>query len=289
MKDGIIVVNKPKEYTSRDVVNKICKIFNTRKVGHAGTLDPLATGVLVIAINMGLKTLEFLESSTKEYIAKVKLGIKTDTLDVTGNVLEEKHDFSLDKHALESILLSFKGAYMQEVPLYSSVRVNGKRLYKYAREKEEVNLPKREVTIFDISLLSFDFLSFSFKVKVSKGTYIRSLIRDIGDKLGIPCSMEELERVKQGSFSIEDSYTLEEIEKRNYKVMPMLKVFENYFVVTADSYLENMILNGRILENRYDQDLVVFKNESDNVLAIYEVYNKDNTKIKPLKVFKDSA
>ena len=162
MKDGIIVVNKPKEYTSRDVVNKICKILNTRKVGHAGTLDPLATGVLVI------------ENSTKEYIAKVKLGIKTDTLDVTGNVLEEKHDFSLDKRALESILLSFKGTYMQEVPLYSSVRVNGKRLYKYAREKEEVNLPKREVTIFDISLLSFDSLSFSFNVKVSKGTYIRS-------------------------------------------------------------------------------------------------------------------
>ena len=137
MKDGIIVVNKPKEYTSRDVVNKICKILNTRKVGHAGTLDPLATGVLVVAINMGLKTLEFLENSTKEYIAKVKLGIKTDTLDVTGNVLEEKHDFSLDKRALESILLSFKGTYMQEVPLYSSVRVNGKRLYKYARENEE--------------------------------------------------------------------------------------------------------------------------------------------------------
>lgn len=289
MKDGIIVVNKPKEYTSRDVVNKICKILNTRKVGHAGTLDPLATGVLVVAINMGLKTLEFLENSTKEYIAKVKLGIKTDTLDVTGNVLEEKHDFSLDKRALESILLSFKGTYMQEVPLYSSVRVNGKRLYKYAREKEEVNLPKREVTIFDISLLSFDSLSFSFKVKVSKGTYIRSLIRDIGDKLGIPCSMEELERVKQGSFSIEDSNTLEDIEKGNYKMMPMLKVFENYFVVTADAYLENMILNGRILENRYDQDLVVFKSESDNVLAIYEVYDKDNTKIKPLKVFKDNA
>ena len=124
---------------------------------------------------------------------------------------------------------------------------------------------------------------------MSKGTYIRSLIRDIGDKLGIPCSMEELERVKQGSFSIEDSYTLEDIEKGNYKVIPMLKAFENYFVVTADAYLENMILNGRILENRYDQDLVVFKNEFDNVLAIYEVYDKDNTKIKPLKVFKDNA
>ena len=101
--------------------------------------------------------------------------------------------------------------------------------------------------------------------------------------------MEELERVKQGSFSIEDSNTLEDIEKGNYKMIPMLKVFENYFVVTADAYLENMILNGRILENRYDRDLVVFKNESDNVLAIYEVYDKDNTKIKPLKVFKDNA
>ena len=157
------------------------------------------------------------------------------------------------------------------------------------QEKKKKLIFLKEKLLFDISLLSFDSLSFSFKVKVSKGTYIRSLIRDIGDKLGIPCSMEELERVKQGSFSIEESNTFEDIEKGNYKMIPMLKGFENYFVVTADAYLENMILNGRVLENRYDQDLVVFKSESDNVLAIYEVYDKDNTKIKPLKVFKDNA
>ena len=142
---GLIIVNKEKDWTSRDVVNKISKIFNTPKVGHTGTLDPLATGVLVVAVGEGVKLVDSLSNDTKEYIAEVKCGISTDTLDVLGKTLEETTDFMLDENNIKEVLNSFLGTSLQEVPLYSSIRVDGRRLYDYARKNEEVTLPKREI------------------------------------------------------------------------------------------------------------------------------------------------
>ncbi len=282
--NGLIVVNKEKGWTSRDVVNKISSIFDTPKVGHTGTLDPLAQGVLVVALNEGVKLVDLLVSENKEYIAEVQPGILTDTLDLEGKVLEQKN-YHLDKEKIISVLNSFLGKSKQEVPLHSSVKVNGRRLYDYARNNLEVELPKRDIEVFAIELLEMKDDSFTFKVSVSKGTYIRSLIRDIGVKLDIPCTMKNLIRTKQGPYRLEDSYTLEEIASGNYKLISFYDALKDYPKVEVNSYIANKIKNGRILENRYQDKKIVFVNSQKDVLAIYEVYDKDKTKVKPLKVF----
>jgi len=286
MNGGILLIDKPKGYTSRDIVNMIGRFLGTSKVGHCGTLDPIATGVLVIGVEDGLKILEFMNNDTKEYVAKVKLGIKTDTLDITGKVIEENNNYKLDKDKLEKVISSFKKKYVQEVPLYSSVKVNGVRLYKYARENKEVELPKREVEIHSIELLESNKDSFSFKCLVSKGTYIRSLIRDIGDELEIVCTMEELERTKQGVFDITDAYKLSDIENGNYSFITLSKVLKDKYSTIVDSEMEFKIRNGALLPNIYKEDMVVFKNIKDEVIGIYGPYDKDKKKIKPIRVFK---
>lgn len=282
--NGLIVVNKERDWTSRDVVNKISSIFDTPRVGHTGTLDPLATGVLVIAIGEGLKLVDLLSCDTKEYVATVALGLLTDTLDITGNIIEKK-DFKIDREEIIKVLNSFLGKSIQEVPLYSSVKVNGKRLYDYARNNLPVVLPKREIEIYKIELLDTSCDTFTFKVSVSKGTYIRSLIRDIGKKLDIPCTMKGLHRTRQGQFSIADSHSIKDIENGDFKLISFYEALSFLPMIEIDDYLEKKIKNGRILENRYEDERIVFVNSKKEVLAIYEVYKKDMTKVKPLKVF----
>ena len=284
--DGIIIVDKGKGYTSRDVVNSIESLLNTKKVGHGGTLDPIATGVLVVAVGNGLKIVEFLSNKEKEYIATVKLGIETDTLDVTGKIAYKKDNYFLNITTLDEVLKSFVGKYEQTVPLYSSVKVGGQRLYKYARENIPVSLPKREVEIYSLELISCNQEEFVIKAVVSKGTYIRSLIRDIGEKLDIPCTMKELRRTRQGEFTLEDAKTLEELESGKIKPIPIEKALKDIIFISADKDLERKILNGAILENFYAEPIVGFKNKDEKVIAIYKTYEKDISKIKPLKVFK---
>lgn len=282
--DGILVVNKEKGYTSRDVVNIVSKIFNTTKVGHTGTLDPIATGVLVLALGKALKVVDNLSCETKEYIATVKLGISTDTLDITGNILEENHSYNIKKEKLEQVLNSFLGKSIQEVPLYSAVKVNGKRLYEYARCNQSVELPKREIEIYDIKLIELDEDSFKFRVSVSKGTYIRSLIRDIGLKLEIPVTMEDLQRTRQGNIGIDSAYTIKDIESGNYKIIPIVDVVNGFEIVEVDNFIKEKIKNGRILENRYKSDKIMFVDSKKCALALYKVYEKDKNRVKPIKV-----
>lgn len=286
--DNIIVVNKDKDYTSRDVVNVIGKIFNTKKVGHTGTLDPLATGVLIVCMNKALKVVDLITASDKEYIAKVVLGIDTDTLDITGNIINEcKTDVNVD--IVKSVLNSFVGKSIQEVPKYSAVKVNGKKLYEYARNGIDVELPKREIQIFDIELISdIDIIDghqeFSFRVKVSKGTYIRSLIRDIGIKLGCFACMKELTRTKQGKFSIDESYTLNDIKNGNYKLLNIKDVIDIEKVVVSDNMLFK-IKNGMILDKFFISDKALILDNNGNEIGIYKTYNKDSNKVKPDKIF----
>lgn len=286
--DNIIVVNKDKDYTSRDVVNVIGKIFNTKKVGHTGTLDPLATGVLIICMNKTLKVVDLITASDKEYIAKVVLGIDTDTLDITGNIINEcKTDVNVDM--VKSVLNSFVGKSIQEVPKYSAVKVNGKKLYEYARNGIDVELPKREIQIFDIELISdIDIVDghqeFSFRVKVSKGTYIRSLIRDIGVKLGCFACMKELTRTKQGKFSIYESYTLNDIKNGNYKLLNIKDVIDIEKVVVSDNMLFK-IKNGMILDKFFISDKALILDNNGNEIGIYKTYDKDSKKVKPDKIF----
>lgn len=286
--DNIIVVNKDKDYTSRDVVNVIGKIFNTKKVGHTGTLDPLATGVLIVCMNKALKVVDLITASDKEYIAKVVLGIDTDTLDITGNIINECRT-NVNVDMVKSVLNSFVGKSIQEVPKYSAVKVNGKKLYEYARNGIDIELPKREIQIFDIELISdIDIVDghqeFSFKVKVSKGTYIRSLIRDIGVKLGCFACMKELTRTKQGKFSIDKSYTLNDIKNGNYKLLNIKDVIDIEKVVVSDDMLFK-IKNGMILDKFFISDKALILDNNGNEIGIYKTYDKDSKKVKPDKIF----
>lgn len=276
MKNGILLVNKPKDVTSRDIVNRISKLLQIKKVGHNGTLDPLATGVLVICIGKATKLNELLTSKTKEYIAEVTLGVFTDTLDITGNVLEEKKQI-VKKEKLERVIKSYKKTYTQEVPKYSAVKVNGKKLYEYARNGEDVVLPKKEVTIFDIELLEFNENKFVFKCLVSKGTYIRSLIRDILSDLNVIGTMSNLVRSKQGYFNLEDTYSIDEIENNNYSIIS-IKDALNLKTIRVNDEMKRKIINGQKINKAYDED-VLYIDGNDKPLAIY-TSDKNQMKVK---------
>ena len=273
--NGLLVINKEKGYTSRDVVNIIGKFFGTKKVGHTGTLDPLATGVLVLCLNRYTKLNEILTSDEKKYIAEVTLGIRTDTLDIDGNILEKKECY-VDKNDLEKVLKKFKKSYDQEVPIYSALKVNGKKLYEYARNNEKVVLPKKNVTIKKIELLSFEKNKFTFKCLVSKGTYIRSLIRDILNDLNVIGTMSSLTRTKQGVFDIKDAYTLDDVRNGNYKLLKIKDVLD-IPVIKVDNILKFKILNGVRLKGNYP-NRILFLDEDGRELAIYKK-DKDDYKV----------
>lgn len=280
--DAIYVIDKPKGLTSRDVVNQMGKILGTKHLGHTGTLDPLATGVLVIAVGRATKIIDLLTSTEKEYLAEVKMGLLTDTLDITGNVLEQVEVPSVSFVELEKTLQSFVGKYEQEVPLYSAVRVQGKRLYEYARENQKVVLPKREVEISKITLLNLQQDTFSFSVRVSKGTYIRSLIRDIGVKLQIPMSMQNLRRLHQGMFSIDEAIPLAQFTKQTpgYSCSEVLQRI--YPRETISQELVKKVQNGaKITLPRAERYLLLY-DEQDHLLALYQ---KEAEHYRAFKIF----
>ena len=243
--NGILIVNKEKGYTSRDVVNIISKLFGTKKAGHNGTLDPLATGVLVICLNRYTKLNNILAADEKEYIAEVTLGIKTDTLDIDGKIIEEKEEM-IDKSSLLAAFKRFETTYEQEVPLYSAVKVE---------------------------LLDFNENKFSFKCTVSKGTYIRSLIRDILDDLGVTGTMSNLIRTRQGIFDIKEAYSLDDIRSGHYKLLKVKDVL-NIDKVTVSLELKAKILNGNKFKGNYS-DRVLCLDENGEELAIYKRDNDD--------------
>ena len=283
--EGILLIDKPTGVTSRDVVNRVCKLLKTKKVGHTGTLDPIATGVLVLCVGKYTKLVDLITNYEKEYIATAKLGIETDTLDITGNVTREEK-IVMNKCQILRVLNSFKGKYMQEVPNYSAVKINGKKLYEYARNNEVIELPKREVEIKNIELLEYneDSNEIKFKVLVSKGTYIRSLIRDIGIKLNIAITMSELRRTKQGKFNIEDCYTIEEVENNNFKFLNIKEVLDYPIYNISDELILKQIKNGALIKNEYNSEFVMFSYKEE-VIAIYKIYEKDNSLMKPYKMF----
>ncbi|MBP3635040.1 MAG: tRNA pseudouridine(55) synthase TruB [Bacilli bacterium] len=279
--DGLLLINKEKNMTSRDVVNIASKKLNTKKIGHTGTLDPLATGVLVLALNKGLKIVEDITILDKEYIAEVTLGIKTDTLDITGNIIEEDKVPIIDEDNIRQVLNSFIGNYRMQVPIYSAVKVSGKKLYEYAREGKEVELPIKNVFVYNIELLGLSNNKFKFKCKVSKGTYIRSLINDICKKLNTIGVMSFLERTKQGKFDIKDTIKLDEIDE-NTKFISLEDAID-LPKIEVDDYLFNKIKNGSKLQNRYNYDKFAFIYNS-KLIAIYIKDPKNLNKVKPKRV-----
>ena len=276
----LLIVNKEKNLTSRDVVNELTKIFNTKKIGHTGTLDPIATGVLVCLFGKYTKLVDLLTSLDKEYIAEIKLGIKTDTGDITGNIIENK-SFNITNDNIIKVFEKFPQKYEQTVPKYSAVKINGKKLYEYARNNIEIELPKREVSIFSLELIDYEKDIIKFKTHVSKGTYIRSLIEDICEKLGTIGTMNNLIRTKQGGFDIKDSFTLEDIKNGNFKFQNIHE-FLKYPSIEINDELIKIIKNGGRIRNIYNiQDKVIFTYQGENI-AIYETNNET---LKPYIMF----
>lgn len=281
--DGIVIIDKESGYTSRDVVNIVGKIFKTKKVGHTGTLDPLATGVLVVCVNKATKLVELLTSLDKEYIADFTLGIDTDTLDSEGNILSEE-DNHYTKEEIEFALKEMVKTYKQEVPKYSAVKVNGRKLYEYARNNEEVVLPKHEVTIYSLELLDINYQNNKTNIRVrahvSKGTYIRSLGKDIASILNTTAIMTSLRRTKQGNFNIEEAIKIDVLKEDN--LITLDKVLSNYERREVDSNTYKYVINGRPIENKEQKEYLLYTKEG-SVLALY----KDDTKgyLKPFKMF----
>lgn len=279
MMNGVIVVNKSKGITSRDVVNKLVKVFGTKSIGHIGTLDPMAMGVLVCLIGKYTKLGSIMVNHDKEYIATFKLNVLTDTLDIEGKVLKTDNKI-ISLEDMNGAIEHFNGlTYMQEVPIYSAVKVNGKKLYDYARSNEDVILPKKEVTIYKLELVSFED-EVKIKCKVSKGTYIRALIRDICAYLGTYGIMTDLVRTKLGDYDISDAYSLDEISNGKYKLYRLEDIFDlDVRYINDDNHKQ--IYNGNIVKDK-NSNYILYK-DGDKAVAFYTRINEEE--LKPLIMF----
>lgn len=288
--DGVINVNKKAEMTSFDVIAILRKILNMKKIGHTGTLDPDATGVLPVCVGKGTKLVEMLTANDKQYIAGVKLGIVTDTQDLSGNILEKTNP-CIDNATLKSTIMSFMGESEQIPPMYSAIQVNGERLYKLAREGKTVEREPRKIFISNIVLNSYnkEENTFYMTVDCSKGTYIRTLANDIGQKLGCGAALSSLERTKSGRFSIDKSFTLDEIrnmaEKNDFSFIlnlpDVMSEFEKTILAEQNSkkLIYGVPFNVAGLENGKTYRLFDEKNQ---FLAIAQ---KTPERLKILKTF----
>lgn len=270
--DGILLIHKEAGMTSHDVVMKIRKILQTKKVGHCGTLDPDATGVLVICVNKATKAIQFLTADSKEYIATLSLGKSTDTYDASGKIIEEKDFTGIDN--VKEVLASFVGRQSQIPPIYSAIKVNGKKLYEYARENKEVEITPRDIEIKEIELLDIQENEIVFRVLCSKGTYIRSLCVDIASKLGYPGHMKSLIRSRSGNFDLENCYYLEDVENGNYKLISMEEAFSSFDRIEVD---EKIVIHGKKIKSDIDHEVAVYGYDG-KLLAIYGPDGEGNLK-----------
>lgn len=265
--DGVIIINKPKSYTSHDIVNVVRKKLNIKKVGHTGTLDPNATGVLPILIGTGTKVSKYLVEHEKTYIATLVLGKKTDTGDSEGNIIEEDNNFvNSNKEKIESALKSFIGKQNQIPPIYSAIKVGGKKLYEYAREGKSVDIKPREIEISEITLENYNNRDeIIFKVTCSKGTYIRTLCEDIAKRLDTVGYMKELQRTKVNEFDIKDAITLEDLDNMNIedKIISIEKLFINNKKIGLNNRKLELFLNGVQLTHDLND-------------GVYRIYNNNN-------------
>lgn len=274
--DGFFLLNKEKGITSNQLVQKIKKNLSLKKVGHLGTLDPMATGLMVIAVNRATKFSSYFLESDKSYYATVKLGTSTDTDDALGNVIETSDNFPT-KDITYKVLNSFHGKSLQKAPYYSALKHKGKPLYKYAREGDLISKPPREINIFSIKDFIFNHDEFSFLIHCSKGTYIRSIARDLGKKLGCCAHLSGLKRVSQGKFNINHASDIEMVETNN--LISIEEAFKEFSDIKLRNDQLKIFLNGGKLKNinSEDNDYRIYDlssnflglgNVSDNVLAL---------------------
>ena len=271
--NGVIIVNKPSGITSQDVVTEIRKYLKIKSVGHAGTLDPLASGVLPILISKGTRISKYLIDHDKEYIATLRLGKQTDTGDITGEVIEESNvpESAMDEENVKDVLASFIGEQSQIPPMYSAIKVGGKKLYEYARIGEKVEVKPRQIKIYDIELLNMnrDTMEIVFRVSCSKGTYIRTLCEDIAKELSTVGTMTALVRTKAGDFTLDKSIELEKL-----LTLSTDEIEKNYFIDIETAFKSSGSINLRS-----DNELKLFINGMMLVKKmkndVYRIYDKD--------------
>ena len=267
--NGIILVDKPEGFTSFDVVAKLRGILHERRIGHSGTLDPMATGLLVVFVGRATRAVEFAESHKKDYIAALRPGIVTDTQDITGTVLKtSEKTFSRDE--LLSILPEFTGELSQTPPMYSAIKVGGKKLYELARKGVEIERESRPVTIKELELIGEENGDYIFRVVCSKGTYIRTLVSDIGERLGTGAALSSLRRTAAGNYSVKDALTLDEISElaKNGGLETILKPVDSLFEEYPRASLSEQQLKRCINGNSFEASLADGK---------YRVYDENGS------------
>ena len=251
--DGVIVIRKEKGFTSHDVVAKLRGILHMKKIGHTGTLDPDAEGVLPVALGKATRLVDMITDKEKTYEAVMRLGVVTDTQDMSGTVLSQTTELSVTEEELCTVVSSFVGDYMQVPPMYSALKVNGKKLYELAREGKTVGRKPRPVHFYEIEILDISFPLVHFRVTCSKGTYIRTLCHDIGEKLGCGAAMESLLRTKVGRFTLDDAITLAQTEEAvqegtiESKILGIEEILAEYPRVCCTKEGDRLLANGNPL------------------------------------------
>jgi len=297
---GVINIHKEKGYTSHDVVAKLRGIVGQKKIGHTGTLDPDATGVLPVCLGKATKLCDMLTDKNKTYETVMLLGKVTDTQDISGTVLSETSLDKLDEESVKKAILSFVGDYMQVPPMYSALKVNGKKLYELAREGVEIERKARPVTILEIQIKEINLPRVRMEVSCSKGTYIRTLCHDIGEKLGCGACMEELIRTRVSRFKLEDSLTLSQVQELKEAgnldkiLVPIDEMFSNYEAITLKDEFMSFVYNGNTFLPKHvkqyielvDGKMVRVYDDKGNFIAIYK-FIKEKYIFKIEKMFYD--
>ncbi len=271
--NGIVIVDKPQDWTSQDVAARLRRVFNTRRIGHGGTLDPMATGVLPVFVGRATRGVEFFEHAEKTYEATLRLGLTTDTEDITGTVLQEK-TVSVSQAEFLGILDRFRGEILQVPPMYSALKVNGQKLCDLARKGKEVERKSRPITIFELTCLSFDGDTARLRVRCSKGTYIRTLCKDIGDALGCGGCMAALRRISAGEYGIENAVplqTLLETDQPEQYLQNVDTMFSNYPAITLTEKQELRCRNGNSFTLNADNGRYRVYSQNGEFLALSQV------------------
>jgi len=273
IRNGILLVNKPMNMTSFDVIAKLRKSLWTRQLGHTGTLDPNATGLLVVLVNKATKILPFLTYERKTYRCTMKLGIQTRTGDIWSETLVSMPVPALNQEDILQVFESFIGEHQQIPPMVSAIKVNGKKLYEYERENIEVERKPRDITIFDLRLLSFDEDTITYEVDCSAGTYVRTLCEDMAKKMNTVGTMSALHRICSGNFDVKDAVSIEDVINGNYKIIPTIEALQHYPYIEYES-LKDIFAGKKIeLDSIYDEVLIgkdreayaIYKREKDNI------------------------
>lgn len=285
--NGIILVDKPQDWTSHDVVAKLRGVLHERRIGHSGTLDPLATGLLVVFVGRATRAVEFAESDSKEYIAGLHLGVSTDTQDITGNIVAESAALP-DEAALREAIGRFIGDIEQIPPMYSAIKIGGKKLYELARRGESVERAPRKITVSDIDIAGRDGDDYILNISCSKGTYVRTLCSDIGEALGCGACMSSLRRTRAGVFSVDDAHSLADIEAAVHEgrlsniILPVDTLFASFPKLTVSQSAAKRLKNGNIIKISAEDGEYKVYSDSDEFLLLGRV---ECGKLKTIKSF----